>query len=195
MREYRQSGSGSSQKTVLATTTLDREILYAQSYRRKLHSRLNERVNPYVEFQPRSRLLMQECYCSDGSFYISCKLEKSSCSYLLQLHCDHLIQAEVWGSDWFGQGKWSEKEVFWLPFLGKSNKYGIGYLEAWAGIISHQRSFEKLCLPGGMMNWLQILNTPNAGGLGMVGNWCWCAHISSTVNGRVFLGNLRIPQL
>ena len=81
------------------------------------------------------------------------------------VHCDHLIQAEVGAEKDLAKANDVNSEVY--DFLASvSNKYGIGFWKAGAGII-HQVVLENYAFPGGMMIGTDS-HTPNAGGLGMV---------------------------
>jgi aconitate hydratase len=81
------------------------------------------------------------------------------------VHCDHLIQAETGAVADLAKANDVNSEVY--DFLASvSNKYGIGFWKAGAGII-HQVVLENYAFPGGMMIGTDS-HTPNAGGLGMV---------------------------
>lgn len=81
------------------------------------------------------------------------------------VHCDHLIQAKTGAQQDLATALDVNKEVY--DFLASiSNKYGIGFWAAGAGII-HQVVLENYAFPGGMMIGTDS-HTPNAGGLGMV---------------------------
>ncbi len=81
------------------------------------------------------------------------------------VHCDHLIQAETGAGEDLAKANKVNEEVY--DFLASvSNKYGIGFWKAGAGII-HQVVLENYSFPGGMMIGTDS-HTPNAGGLGMV---------------------------
>jgi aconitate hydratase len=81
------------------------------------------------------------------------------------VHCDHLIQAETGAVADLAKANDVNAEVY--DFLASvSNKYGIGFWKAGAGII-HQVVLENYAFPGGMMIGTDS-HTPNAGGLGMV---------------------------
>jgi len=84
---------------------------------------------------------------------------------LSTVHCDHLIQAKVGAKQDLATALSTNKEVY--DFLASvSNKYGIGFWKAGAGII-HQVVLENYAFPGGMMIGTDS-HTPNAGGLGMI---------------------------
>ena len=81
------------------------------------------------------------------------------------VHCDHLIQAKVGAKKDLQLAIETNREVY--DFLGSiSDKYGIGFWKAGAGII-HQVVLENYAFPGGMMIGTDS-HTPNAGGLGMI---------------------------
>jgi aconitate hydratase len=81
------------------------------------------------------------------------------------IHCDHLIEAHVGGTQDLKNAKDINKEVY--DFLASSsNKYGIGFWKPGSGII-HQIVLENYAFPGGLMIGTDS-HTPNAGGLGMV---------------------------
>jgi len=81
------------------------------------------------------------------------------------VHCDHLVQAKLGATDDLQTANVTNKEVY--DFLQSvSNKYGIGFWKAGAGII-HQVVLENYAFPGGMMIGTDS-HTVNAGGLGMV---------------------------
>lgn len=82
------------------------------------------------------------------------------------VHCDHLIQAKVGSEKDLLRAFDENKEVY--DFLkSASERYGIGFWKAGAGII-HQVVLEQYAFPGGMMIGTDS-HTPNAGGL------CMCA--------------------
>jgi aconitate hydratase len=81
------------------------------------------------------------------------------------VHCDHLIQAKDGANKDLETALNTNKEVY--DFLASvSNKYGIGFWKAGAGII-HQVVLENYAFPGGLMIGTDS-HTPNAGGLGMI---------------------------
>ncbi|MFY7788950.1 MAG: aconitate hydratase, partial [Thermoflexibacteraceae bacterium] len=81
------------------------------------------------------------------------------------VHCDHLITAKVESNADLTIANKENEEVY--NFLASvSNKYGIGFWKAGAGII-HQVVLENYAFPGGMMIGTDS-HTVNAGGLGMV---------------------------
>ena len=81
------------------------------------------------------------------------------------VHCDHLIQAKIGAKKDLELAIETNREVY--DFLSSiSDRYGIGFWKAGAGII-HQVVLENYAFPGGMMIGTDS-HTPNAGGLGMV---------------------------
>ena len=81
------------------------------------------------------------------------------------VHCDHLIEAEVGGSEDLARAKRQNSEVY--EFLATTSlKYGIGFWKPGSGII-HQIILENYAFPGGLMIGTDS-HTPNAGGLGMI---------------------------
>ena len=81
------------------------------------------------------------------------------------IHCDHLIRAQIEGTQDTNNSIIKNDEVF--KFLESAcGKYGIGFWKPGAGII-HQIIFENYAFPGGFMIGTDS-HTPNAGGLGML---------------------------
>ena len=81
------------------------------------------------------------------------------------VHCDHLIQAKVGSESDLLRAFDENKEVY--DFLSSSSqKYGIGFWKAGAGII-HQVVLEQYAFPGGMIIGTDS-HTPNAGGMCMI---------------------------
>jgi len=90
---------------------------------------------------------------------------KSKVAVPSTVHCDHLIQGEVGAKSDLLRAVDENKEVY--DFLASvSQKYGIGFWKAGAGII-HQVVLENYAFPGGLMIGTDS-HTPNAGGLGML---------------------------
>ena len=79
------------------------------------------------------------------------------------VHCDHLIQARVEGSQDLRESLAENNEVY--DFLrSASAKYGIGFWGPGAGII-HQVNLEQYAFPGAVIIGTDS-HTPNGGGLG-----------------------------
>jgi aconitate hydratase len=142
--------------------TLTEKILYAH-----LHTGLPgvafSRGKDYVDFSP-DRVAMQDATAQMALLqFMTCGRNKVAVPSTV--HCDHLIQARVGAHEDLQQAIETNREVY--DFLSSiSNKYGIGFWKAGAGII-HQVVLENYAFPGGMMIGTDS-HTPNAGGLGMV---------------------------
>jgi aconitate hydratase len=142
--------------------TLTEKILYSH-----LHGALPksayERGKDYVDFAP-DRVAMQDATAQMALLqFMTCG--RSTVAVPSTVHCDHLIQAKIGAKSDLKLALETNREVY--DFLGSiSNKYGIGFWKAGAGII-HQVVLENYAFPGGMMIGTDS-HTPNAGGLGMV---------------------------
>ena len=141
--------------------TLAEKILYAHLYEPPV--RAYERGKDYVDFAP-DRVAMQDATAQMALLqFMTCG--RSTVAVPSTVHCDHLIQAKVGAAQDLKTAVDVNKEVY--DFLASiSNKYGIGFWKAGAGII-HQVVLENYAFPGGMMIGTDS-HTPNAGGLGMV---------------------------
>ena len=121
------------------------------------------RGKDYVNFSP-DRVAMQDATAQMALLQFS-TCGRSKVAVPSTVHCDHLIQAKVGAKDDLATAVDVNKEVY--DFLGSiSDKYGIGFWRAGAGII-HQVVLENYAFPGGMMIGTDS-HTPNAGGLGMI---------------------------
>ncbi len=142
--------------------TLTEKILYAHLHG-ALPSRGYDRGKDYVDFAP-DRVAMQDATAQMALLqFMTCGRNKVAVPSTV--HCDHLIQAKVGAKSDLRLALETNREVY--DFLGSiSNKYGIGFWKAGAGII-HQVVLENYAFPGGMMIGTDS-HTPNAGGLGMV---------------------------
>ena len=142
--------------------TLTEKILYTH-----LHGALPaiayNRGKDYVDFAP-DRVAMQDATAQMALLqFMTCG--RSKVAVPSTVHCDHLIQAKVGAKKDLALAIETNREVY--DFLSSiSNKYGIGFWKAGAGII-HQVVLENYAFPGGMMIGTDS-HTPNAGGLGMV---------------------------
>ena len=117
----------------------------------------------YVDFAP-DRVAMQDATAQMALLQFM-QAGKPTVAVPSTVHCDHLIQAKVGAVADLATANNSNKEVY--DFLASvSDKYGIGFWKAGAGII-HQVVIENYAFPGGMMIGTDS-HTPNAGGLGMV---------------------------
>ena len=141
--------------------TLAEKILYTHLY--EPPARAYERGKDYVDFAP-DRVAMQDATAQMALLqFMTCG--RSTVAVPSTVHCDHLIQAKVGATPDLKTAVDVNREVY--DFLASiSNKYGIGFWKAGAGII-HQVVLENYAFPGGMMIGTDS-HTPNAGGLGMV---------------------------
>jgi len=141
--------------------TLAEKILYSHTY--DAPTRAYGRGHDYVNFSP-DRVAMQDATAQMALLQFStCGRDKVAVPSTV--HCDHLIQAKTGAAADLATALDVNKEVY--DFLASiSNKYGIGFWRAGAGII-HQVVLENYAFPGGMMIGTDS-HTPNAGGLGMV---------------------------
>jgi aconitate hydratase len=122
-----------------------------------------ERGHNYVDFRP-DRVAMQDATAQMALLqFMTCGRDKVAVPSTV--HCDHLVQAKVGAGKDLHIAVDANKEVY--DFLASvSNRYGIGFWKAGAGII-HQVVLENYAFPGGMMIGTDS-HTPNAGGLGMI---------------------------
>lgn len=142
--------------------TLAEKILYSHLSEGKA-TQAYVRGGSYVEFNP-DRVAMQDATAQMALLQFM-QAGKSTVAVPSTVHCDHLIQAKIGAGEDLATANITNKEVY--DFLASvSNKYGIGFWKAGAGII-HQVVLENYAFPGGMMIGTDS-HTPNAGGLGMV---------------------------
>ncbi|MBS1949036.1 MAG: aconitate hydratase [Bacteroidetes bacterium] len=148
-------------KLVGKPLTLAEKILYAHLF--EPPAKPYERGKDYVDFAP-DRVAMQDATAQMALLqFMTCG--RSKVAVPSTVHCDHLIQAKTGAAADLATAKDTNKEVY--DFLASiSDKYGIGFWKAGAGII-HQVVLENYAFPGGMMIGTDS-HTPNAGGLGMV---------------------------
>lgn len=141
--------------------TLTEKILYSHLW--ESPSAPYERGKSYVDFAP-DRVAMQDATAQMALLQFM-TAGRSKVAVPSTVHCDHLIQAKIDGQTDLKTALDTNSEVY--DFLSSvSNKYGIGFWKAGAGII-HQVVLENYAFPGGMMIGTDS-HTPNAGGLGMV---------------------------
>src|SRR5690606_29284893 len=154
-------------KIQAARTLLNRPLTLTEKI---LYTHLNqpavtalERGKDYVDFRP-DRVAMQDATAQMALLqFMTCGRDKVAVPSTV--HCDHLIQAKVEAGQDLQVAVDTNKEVY--DFLASvSNRYGLGFWKAGAGII-HQVVLENYAFPGGMMIGTDS-HTPNAGGLGMV---------------------------
>jgi aconitate hydratase len=142
--------------------TLTEKILYAHLSEGDAKKAF-ERGTDYVDFAP-DRVAMQDATAQMALLQFM-QAGRPQVAVPSTVHCDHLIQAKVGAVEDLSTAVDINKEVY--DFLSSvSDKYGIGFWKAGAGII-HQVVLENYAFPGGMMIGTDS-HTPNAGGLGMV---------------------------
>ena len=142
--------------------TLTEKILYSHLWK-GIELQDFKRGKDYVDFAP-DRVAMQDATAQMALLqFMTCGRDKVAVPSTV--HCDHLILAKVGAKNDLKLALETNREVY--DFLGSiSDKYGIGFWKAGAGII-HQVVLENYAFPGGMMIGTDS-HTPNAGGLGMV---------------------------
>jgi aconitate hydratase len=142
--------------------TLTEKILYSHLAEGEA-TKEYPRGKAYVDFTP-DRVAMQDATAQMALLQFT-QAGRAKVAVPSTVHCDHLIQAKVGAAVDLQTANDENKEVY--DFLASiSNKYGIGFWKAGAGII-HQVILENYAFPGGMMIGTDS-HTPNAGGLGMV---------------------------
>ncbi len=142
--------------------TLAEKILYSHLYD-DMPAKPFIRGESYVDFAP-DRVAMQDATAQMALLQFM-QAGKAKVAVPSTVHCDHLILAKEGAKKDLETAVNTNKEVY--DFLASvSNKYGIGFWKAGAGII-HQVVLENYAFPGGMMIGTDS-HTPNAGGLGMV---------------------------
>lgn len=142
--------------------TFSEKILYSHLFNGN-PTQTFERAKDYVDFAP-DRVAMQDATAQMALLQFM-QAGKTKAAVPSTVHVDHLIQAKIEAKTDLKTANVTNKEVY--DFLGSvSNKYGIGFWKAGAGII-HQVVLENYAFPGGMMIGTDS-HTVNAGGLGMV---------------------------
>jgi len=142
--------------------TLTEKILYSH-LEGGASTKVYERGKSYVDFRP-DRVAMQDATAQMALLQFM-QAGRPKVAVPSTVHCDHLITAKVGSSEDLTKAESDNKEVY--DFLASvSNKYGIGFWKAGAGII-HQVVLENYAFPGGMMIGTDS-HTVNAGGLGMI---------------------------
>ena len=142
--------------------TLTEKILYSHLVVAKNTTDF-KRGSDYVLFNP-DRVAMQDATAQMALLQFM-QAGKDKVAVPSTVHADHLIQAKDGAKLDLSTANTTNKEVY--DFLSSvSNKYGIGFWKAGAGII-HQVVLENYAFPGGMMIGTDS-HTVNAGGLGMV---------------------------
>ncbi|WP_419699777.1 aconitate hydratase [Mucilaginibacter sp. NFX135] len=142
--------------------TLTEKILYAHLSEGDAQKAFGRGVD-YVDFAP-DRVAMQDATAQMALLQFM-QAGRPQVAVPSTVHCDHLIQAKVGAVADLNTAVDVNREVY--DFLASvSDKYGIGFWKAGAGII-HQVVLENYAFPGGMMIGTDS-HTPNAGGLGMI---------------------------
>ncbi len=142
--------------------TLSEKILFSHLHNDQKLQNFDRGVN-YVDFAP-DRVAMQDATAQMALLQFM-QAGRPKVAVPSTVHCDHLIQAKEGANKDLEIALNNNKEVY--DFLASvSNKYGIGFWKAGAGII-HQVVLENYAFPGGMMIGTDS-HTPNAGGLGMI---------------------------
>lgn len=167
--------------------TLAEKILYSHLWEGMPTSK-KERGVDYVDFAP-DRVAMQDATAQMALLQFM-TTGRPKVAVPSTVHCDHLIQAKVGAAEDLKIANEKNKEVY--DFLSSvSNKYGIGFWKAGAGII-HQVVFENYAFPGGMMIGTDS-HTPNAGGLGMLAIGVGGADACDVMSGLPW--ELKMPKL
>ncbi|ACT92457.1 aconitate hydratase [Dyadobacter fermentans] len=167
--------------------TLAEKILYSHLWEGTA-TQAYERGKSYVDFAP-DRVAMQDATAQMALLQFM-QAGRPKVAVPSTVHCDHLIQAEVGAVQDLKNAVDKNKEVY--DFLSSvSNKYGIGFWRAGAGII-HQVVLENYAFPGGMMIGTDS-HTPNAGGLGMIAIGVGGADASDVMSGLAW--ELKMPRL
>jgi len=149
-------------KAVNRPLSLTEKILYAHLWQGEA-TELYGRAKSYVDFAP-DRVAMQDATAQMALLQFM-QAGRAQVAVPSTVHCDHLIQAKTGAVADLNTANDKNKEVY--DFLASvSDKYGIGFWKAGAGII-HQVVLENYAFPGGMMIGTDS-HTPNAGGLGMI---------------------------
>ncbi len=167
--------------------TLTEKILYAHLWE-GTPTQVYDRGMSYVDFAP-DRVAMQDATAQMALLQFM-QAGRPKVAVPSTVHCDHLIQAEVGAVQDLKTAEDKNKEVY--DFLSSvSDKYGLGFWKAGAGII-HQVVLENYAFPGGMMIGTDS-HTPNAGGLGMIAIGVGGADASDVMSGLAW--ELKMPRL
>ena len=115
----------------------------------------------YLQVRP-DRVILQDVLGQTAVLQFM-QTRRTSTAVPTTVHCDHLIQARVEGSQDLRESLEENNEVY--DFLrSASAKYGIGFWGPGAGII-HQVNLEQYAFPGAVIIGTDS-HTPNGGGLG-----------------------------
>ena len=177
----------SARKAVGRPLTLSEKILYSHLWEGTPSSPYT-RGKDYVDFAP-DRVAMQDATAQMALLQFM-QAGRPKVAVPSTVHCDHLIQAKVGAVEDLKIANDKNKEVY--DFLASvSDKYGIGFWKAGAGII-HQVVLENYAFPGGMMIGTDS-HTPNAGGLGMIAIGVGGADACDVMAGLAW--ELKMPKL
>ena len=153
---------GAARAVVNKPLTLSEKILYSHLTEGNASCEY-ARGSSYVDFDP-DRVAMQDATAQMALLQFM-QAGRPKVAVPSTVHCDHLITAQIESRTDLTKAEIENKEVY--DFLASvSNKYGIGFWRAGAGII-HQVVLENYAFPGGMMIGTDS-HTVNAGGLGMI---------------------------
>jgi aconitate hydratase len=178
---------GIAREVVGRPLTLAEKILYTHLWE-GTPTQVHERGKSYVDFAP-DRVAMQDATAQMALLQFM-QAGRPQVAVPSTVHCDHLIQAEVGAVQDLKNAEDKNKEVY--DFLSSvSDKYGLGFWKAGAGII-HQVVLENYAFPGGMMIGTDS-HTPNAGGLGMIAIGVGGADASDVMSGLAW--ELKMPRL
>jgi aconitate hydratase A / 2-methylisocitrate dehydratase len=120
-----------------------------------------ERGASYIELRP-DRVVMQDVLGQTAMLQFM-QTRRAKTAVPATIHCDHLIQARVEGSQDLRESLAENEEVY--HFLrSAAAKYGVGFWGPGAGII-HQVVLEQYAFPGELIIGTDS-HTPMAGGLG-----------------------------
>lgn len=139
--------------------TLSEKILYGHLDDAKNQD--IQRGESYLRLRP-DRVAMQDATAQMAMLqFISSGLPRVAVPSTI--HCDHLIEAQIGGTEDLARAKIINEEVY--RFLASAGqKYGVGFWKPGSGII-HQIILENYAFPGLLMIGTDS-HTPNGGGLG-----------------------------
>ena len=121
------------------------------------------RGETYVQLRP-DRVILQDVLGQTAMLQFM-QTMRSATAVPTSVHCDHLIQARVEGSQDLQESLGENSEVY--NFLRTAAaKYGVGFWGPGAGII-HQVALENYAFPAQLMLGTDS-HTPNGGGLGSI---------------------------
>ncbi|KAG7275513.1 hypothetical protein CRUP_032556 [Coryphaenoides rupestris] len=141
--------------------TLSEKIVYG--HLDDPHNQDIDRGRTYLRLRP-DRVAMQDATAQMAMLqFISSGLPRVAVPSTI--HCDHLIEAQIGGSQDLAKAKEVNLEVY--NFLASAGaKYGVGFWKPGSGII-HQIILENYAYPGVMLIGTDS-HTPNGGGLGAI---------------------------